>query len=71
MTDQEVFDIAALIHHEWSQEMRNLENVKRSKDDGSPDWVLFREDMLKNHTAKAENLANLKKAFLAEHPLSI
>ena len=55
LTDQEIVDVAGLIHAKWAATMDTLLIVERETDNGTKDWALF-------HQARAES-ASIAEAY--------
>ena len=67
MTNEDIVEIAHILHHRWSEYALSLESVKHETDDGSKDWALFHETQLNASIKLEQDSRELKDRFLDEH----
>jgi hypothetical protein len=65
MTDNDVFDIAALLWSNYSEALAEYMDVRRERDDGSKDWALFHNVRLESSRMAKDEAHNLLNAFKA------
>jgi predicted SnoaL-like aldol condensation-catalyzing enzyme len=67
MTDQDVMDIAGLIHAKWVDAFETLERANAERPDGSPDWAAFNIVRIDNAIAAEAHWSALKQRYTNEH----
>jgi hypothetical protein len=65
--NQDVLDIAGLLHSKWAECFNNLKAVKNERNDGSPDWDDFHETRLKAATRDESYWYSLKTRYQTLH----
>ena len=65
MTDQEVFEIASILHSRWADADQLLKQVQAETDDGSVDWAEFHELRLHSQMAACRKAQHLSDAYNA------
>ena len=68
ISDEDLFNCAALVYSRWSSEYDALKRVKAERDDGSPDWSDFHETRLKHHTQMESEWRALKERLISQLP---
>lgn len=71
MNDQQVLEIATILHHQWSVAMQTFNKAKAEKDDGLPDWKEFHTIRVEAAERDVKQLEELKAAFQADHPINM
>ena len=63
MNDQDILDIAGLIHRKWSETVVNHKIVREERNDGSEDWEAFHFERLTNATEALNHWSGVKERF--------